>query len=560
MEDRWEGGMGQMGLHLTPDGLKILQVSSNALSFRPGTSEGLASHRTQPGFREVEAEVDRAGIAEVLVRLRNGVADYDLGRDGALTSRGGGDAVAEHRARGARLIADMAANTNAVDRARVQLAIQVQGAKPTLDVSGLPMRIDRKALLGLANHADVAMISLAGFVDSRAPTFDNSAIDAATRSGTAEVMIVLRDPAHHIGLSKAEFQRRKAANTRAFEAVMSGIDVTRPFKDMSEFGAITARLTPQELKRLYASNDKRVLRVALNRPMGGTALATSTSAMNLAPYWNYDAPLYPNAGYQGAYPSVPGSLASPHVPINIVVFDSGVQKAHPMLAGKVVFEACFGTDFDNIIDGVLYGRFRSICPPGPGLTQTVDGDSPVTNVVGAGEPSPYRMQCARNGSGCSHGTHVAGIAAGKAPGHVGVAPAAKIISVQGFSFDLDRQAEPMWFPSDLLATLQAVLTYTDPNTQDNDYVINLSIGDSTLYRAPCTQGGIVGPQAPNQPTIEPFVVAIQQLRTRGIPVIAATGNDAGGFFNNYWTVTPLHTGVPEQRTYRAIRLETLAPH
>lgn len=533
-EDRWDGGAGQMGLHLTAAGLKILQGSSNAVSFRPGASEGLASHRGHHGFREVEAEIDRAGVAQVVVRLRNDLADYDIDRSGAHIVRGNSAAVAEHRARGERVLSALA-GPDVSDRSEVVKVMQAQGAGNTLDASGISMRINRKALIGLANHPDVAVIRPAGYVDTRAATLDAEAIEVATRSGTAEVMIVLRDPAHHIGLSKAEFQLRKSANRRAFQSSLADIGNTRVFKDMSEFGAITVRLTARELQALYAAKDRRILRVALNRPMGTTALSTSTVEMNLRPYWNYDAPLYPSAGFQGAYPLVQGDPASPQVPINIVVMDTGVQKSHPMLTGKVVYEACFGSNFDSLYNGVLATSFRSICPPGPGQAQPLDGDSPLTNLIGSGEPSPFGIDCARPGlnESCSHGSHVAGIAAGNAPGHVGVAPAAKLISVQIFSFDIARKAAPQWFPADLLAALQALVEATkhSANTQDNDYVVNLSIADEGLpYLAPCTTGDLVGPNAPNQPTIDPFVIAVQQLRDRGIPVVAATGNHGGGIF------------------------------
>lgn len=540
-EDRWDGGAGQMGLHVTAAGLRILQGSSNAMSFRPGASEGLASHRGQHGFREVEAELERASTAPVIVRLRNELAEYDIDRSGAHVARGDAAAVDEHRARGGRVLAALA-SADVSDRAAAEKAMQVQGAATTLDSSGIPMRINRKALIGLANHPDVATTRLAGYVDGRAASLDAEAIEVATRAGTAEVMIVLRDPAHHIGLSKAEFRLRKSANSRALQSSLAAVGYTKAFKDMSEFGAVTARLTAPQLQALYLANDRRVLRVVLNRPMGTAALSTSTLGMNLPPYWSYDAPLYPNAGFQGAYPSIQGDPASPPIPINVVVMDTGVQKTHPMLAGKVVFEACFGTDYDHFQSGVLNTSYRSICPPGlwpapePAVPKTIAGDSPLTNLLGSGEPSPFGMGCASGGSGCNHGTHVAGIAAGNAPGHVGVAPAAKIISAQIFSFDVARIKAPTWFEADLLAGLQALVLATNSTagTQNNDYVVNLSIGNKTLYTSPCTQGGLGGLNAPGQPTIEPFVVAVQQLRDRGIPVVAATGNESGFELNFFF--------------------------
>ncbi len=46
---------------------------------------------------------------------------------------------------------------------------------------------------------------------------------------------------------------------------------------------------------------------------------------------------------------------------------------------------------------------------------------------GSGGPCPARI------SGCNHGTHVAGIAAGSGPDFTGVAPGAAIVAIQVFS-------------------------------------------------------------------------------------------------------------------------------
>lgn len=53
---------------------------------------------------------------------------------------------------------------------------------------------------------------------------------------------------------------------------------------------------------------------------------------------------------------------------NVVVFDTGVQADHPFLAGRVVFQACFGTT--GAVEGVNY---VSLCP---GATAASNWDSP----------------------------------------------------------------------------------------------------------------------------------------------------------------------------------------
>jgi subtilisin family serine protease len=95
----------------------------------------------------------------------------------------------------------------------------------------------------------------------------------------------------------------------------------------------------------------------------------------------------------------------------VAVLDTGVQSSHPFLSGKVNIQACFSTNGTNVV---------SNCPTG-GISQ-----------YGAGSAAPCTYS-----SSCSHGTHVAGIAAGKsadlASNYHGVARDADIMAVQVFS-------------------------------------------------------------------------------------------------------------------------------
>jgi hypothetical protein len=87
----------------------------------------------------------------------------------------------------------------------------------------------------------------------------------------------------------------------------------------------------------------------------------------------------------------------------IAVLDTGIDGAHPFLAGKVVSEACYSA--------------TGSCPNGQ------------RSQVGSGSAGP----CDYAPNACRHGTHVAGIAAGRGDDIVGVAPGATIISLQVFS-------------------------------------------------------------------------------------------------------------------------------
>lgn len=87
----------------------------------------------------------------------------------------------------------------------------------------------------------------------------------------------------------------------------------------------------------------------------------------------------------------------------VAILDTGVSGTHPFLSGKLVAEACYSAGGN--------------CPNGS------------TSQLGAGAGQP----CTYAAGGCQHGTHVAGIAAGKGSSFSGVAPEAKVIAIQVFS-------------------------------------------------------------------------------------------------------------------------------
>ncbi|MCB0120990.1 MAG: S8 family serine peptidase, partial [Caldilineaceae bacterium] len=87
----------------------------------------------------------------------------------------------------------------------------------------------------------------------------------------------------------------------------------------------------------------------------------------------------------------------------VVVLDTGVDKNHAALVGKVVAEACYSTTNATF-------NSTAICPGGT--------SSSTANNAG--------LNCTASINGCDHGTHVAGIAAA-------VAPDAQIMSMQVFS-------------------------------------------------------------------------------------------------------------------------------
>jgi subtilisin len=134
----------------------------------------------------------------------------------------------------------------------------------------------------------------------------------------------------------------------------------------------------------------------------------------------------------------------------IAVLDTGVDRFHPFLGGRVVEEACYSSN--------------SNCPNGQ-KSQT-----------GTNSAAP----CTYAASGCRHGTHVAGIAAGQGSNISGVAPNANIMAVQVFSrftgSSCANQAEDpctLTFTSDQIAGMERV--YLLRNTR-SFAAVNMSLG------------------------------------------------------------------------------------
>jgi serine protease AprX len=107
------------------------------------------------------------------------------------------------------------------------------------------------------------------------------------------------------------------------------------------------------------------------------------------------------------------------------------------------------------------------------------------------------------GDGLGHGTFVAGLAAGSAPGHAGAAPSAKLVSVDVLNDD------GMGYTSDIVAGIDWVIQHKD---QYGIRVANLSLtgsdNSSFMY--------------------DPLDKAVERLWFAGVTVVAAAGNYGTG--------------------------------
>jgi uncharacterized repeat protein (TIGR02543 family) len=155
----------------------------------------------------------------------------------------------------------------------------------------------------------------------------------------------------------------------------------------------------------------------------------------------------------------------------VVILDTGIDKTHPLLAGKVMKELCFSTQ----------------CPNG---STTQQGD-------GSAIPCPFS-------SYCDHGTHVAGIV-------TGVATGSKLIAAQVFS---NYYSMPASYVSDQIAALEWV--YLNYNSVSPPIAaINMSLGGGQ-YTAPCDT--------------DSRAAIINNLKSVGIATVVASGNS--GYTNS----------------------------
>ncbi len=191
----------------------------------------------------------------------------------------------------------------------------------------------------------------------------------------------------------------------------------------------------------------------------------------------------------------------------VAILDTGVNKNHPFLRGKVVSEACYSTTSTA-------NASTSLCPGG------------ASSSIASGSG----LDCT-GASGCGHGTHVAGIAAGTngrtSGGQTfhGVGRDTRILAIKVFSrFTRSQDCLPgsapcvLSYRSDQIAGLNRV--YALRNS------LNLAAANMSL-------GG--GPQAGTCDT-DPRKPIIDSLRNAGIATVISAGNSGS---ETAWVLRPV---------------------
>jgi subtilisin family serine protease len=160
--------------------------------------------------------------------------------------------------------------------------------------------------------------------------------------------------------------------------------------------------------------------------------------------------------------------------VTVAIIDTGIDSTHPDLEGALVDEACFATSASG----------QPACPNG--------------------KAQQFGEGSAKDDNG--HGTHIAGIIAGRgrtAP--LGLAPNAKLVAIKVADADGSTSASAM------IAALNYILK-TRPDVQ----VVNMSLGTFATYKGVCDAAS---------PITAALLKAGQALRSRGVVIVAAAGNE-----------------------------------
>ena len=229
------------------------------------------------------------------------------------------------------------------------------------------------------------------------------------------------------GLSGAQAEDQRDAIQSAGEGLRTELSGTG-FQTLREYETvpyIALKLTPEALRAVQGSPRTTTLQEDVDVPVD---LADSSPIVQAPTMWANN---------------VTGGGKT------IAVLDTGVDRFHPFLGGRVVEEACYSSGSD--------------CPNGQKTQTGTDSGAPCTYA-----------------NDCRHGTHVAGIAAGQGLNSSGVAPNANVMSVQVFhratGTNCANAGEDPCTVSSLSDTMAAMERVYQLRNTHNFSAVNMSLG------------------------------------------------------------------------------------
>jgi subtilisin family serine protease len=297
-------------------------------------------------------------------------------------------------------------------------------------------------------------------------------INSAKQTGTARVIVGIQTNFIPEGnLAAPEQSKQRQDIKRAQDDFLDRLQFFR-VNDLKRYEYIPYLAFETDAATLEQMQRDSLIFTVHEDEIAEPALAESTGIVGAPTAWN--------AGFSGSGQT-------------IAVIDSGVDKNHPFLNGKVISEACYSSNIPG-------SNSTSVCPNGAvESTETNSG-----------------LHCPNSVAGCAHGTNVAGIAAGRGSGFSGVAKDANLIAIQIFS-KIENQTTcgtspspcGRYWTSDLLKGLERVRTLK--NTI-NIAAVNVSLQTGQQFASNC--------DVQHSPT----KAAIDNLRSVGVAAIICSGN------------------------------------
>ena len=357
----------------------------------------------------------------------------------------------------------------------------------------------------------VALIVIGTFAQSAAAQDAANNIDASLqaaieRSGVARAIIQMRlpndglpvqtSPKSGAGVTGDDSFRARVAQLKshvsqarqslAYDLALAGIEIDQ---DFAQLPFLVTTLDEQQLESL--KNNASVLGAFEDRPYRAQETSTSQEEAAAQPSLFFSRRDV-NADVAWAQGATGQGQA-------VVILDTGVSGSHPMFTNKIAAEACFSTTF--------LSSHTSLCPSG-GSQQTGPGTG---------------THCPPSSLGiCSHGSHVAGIAVGNDPNDPddgrGIAIDSDLIPIQVFT-RVDN--EDTCTQDDEPPEQRCLVTFTSAHLAGLNHTIDLA----RTFNIAAVNMSFGGDRLTGTCNATPIKSASDRLRTLGIAVVAAAGND-----------------------------------
>jgi len=306
--------------------------------------------------------------------------------------------------------------------------------------------------------------------DNRIASFENL-IDKARNDGPVRVIIGFQLNSYKSEGELSEPQRagQHTEIEQAQDALLNRFQYFRvgEVKKFTTIPFLAAEVDAEALDKMRS--DPEIISIQEDE-ISLPTLAQSVSLIGAPAAWN--------SGYSGAGWTV-------------AILDTGIEKTHPFLSGKVVSEACYSSNYAP-------NNATSVCP----------GGVTASTAPGSG------VNCPGSIDGCEHGTHVAGIAAGRGTSFSGVAKDSNIIAIQVFtrfdSVSVCGNSIPCigTYSSDYIKGLERVLALSGSM---NIASANMSLGGGRFYSNCDVERA-------------PIKAAIDNLRSVKVATIISSGN------------------------------------